>query len=223
MDEKTLTERNLLAYKHHLLLEERAPATVEKYLRDVRIFAGWINGKRVTKDAVAAWKDALLTGGLSPATVNAKLSALNGLFRFLDWEECRVKFLKVQRQTFRDAARELTQPEYARLLEAARKLQKYAKKQKTASGAIFRTGDGIPLTRFQIWRAMKSLCAEAGVAPSKVFPHNLRRLFAVTFYRQAGHRGAGGHPGPQLGQHHPHLPDDHRDGTYPETGTTGAS
>ena len=64
----------------------------------------------------------------------------------------------------------------------ARKLEKYAAKQKIASGAIFRTGD-VPLTRFQIWRAMKSLCREAGVEPSKVFPHNLRHLFATAFYR----------------------------------------
>ena len=64
-----------------------------------------------------------------------------------------------------------------------RKLNKYAQKQKFASGAIFRAGDGRPLSRFQIWRAMKSLCKEAGVETSKVFPHNLRHLFATAFYR----------------------------------------
>ena len=48
------------------------------------------------------------------------LAALNGLFRFLGWDECRVKFLKVQRRLFRDAGRELTRPEYEHLLETAK-------------------------------------------------------------------------------------------------------
>lgn len=64
-----------------------------------------------------------------------------------------------------------------------RKLQKYAKKQKTASGEIFLTRSGKGLSRRQIWAEMKGLCKQAGVAPSKVFPHNLRHLFARTFYR----------------------------------------
>ena len=64
-----------------------------------------------------------------------------------------------------------------------RKLEKYAKKQKIASGEIFLTRSGRGLSRRQIWAEMKSLCAKAGVAPSKVFPHNLRHLFARTFYR----------------------------------------
>ncbi len=64
-----------------------------------------------------------------------------------------------------------------------RKLLKYAKKQKTASGEIFLTGNGKPLTRGQIWAEMKAVCKKAGVDPRKVFPHNLRHLFARTFYR----------------------------------------
>ena len=64
-----------------------------------------------------------------------------------------------------------------------RKLLKYAKKHKIASGEIFLTRGGKPLSRKQIWAEMKALCKKAGVAPSKVFPHNLRHLFARTFYR----------------------------------------
>lgn len=64
-----------------------------------------------------------------------------------------------------------------------RKLLKYAKKQKIASGEIFLTRSGKGLSRRQIWAEMKALCAGAGVACSKVFPHNLRHLFARTFYR----------------------------------------
>ena len=64
-----------------------------------------------------------------------------------------------------------------------RKLLKYARKHKIASGEIFLTRGGKPLSRKQIWAEMKALCKKAGVAPSKVFPHNLRHLFARTFYR----------------------------------------
>ena len=64
-----------------------------------------------------------------------------------------------------------------------RKLQKYAKKQKITSGEIFLTRSGKGISRRQIWAEMKALCKKASVAPSKVFPHNLRHLFARTFYR----------------------------------------
>lgn len=64
-----------------------------------------------------------------------------------------------------------------------RKLLRYARGQKTASGSIFLTRTGRELSRRQIWREMKALCQSAGVAPTKVFPHNLRHLFATAFYR----------------------------------------
>jgi len=64
-----------------------------------------------------------------------------------------------------------------------RKLEKYARKQKTVSGEIFLTRNGKGLSRRQIWAELKALCKKAGVEESKVFPHNLRHLFAQTFYR----------------------------------------
>ncbi|MBC5717644.1 tyrosine-type recombinase/integrase [Flintibacter sp. BX5] len=63
-----------------------------------------------------------------------------------------------------------------------RKLQKYAKQQKIASGKLFLTQDGLPVSRQSIWTRMKALCEAAGVERSKVFPHNLRSLFARSFY-----------------------------------------
>lgn len=64
-----------------------------------------------------------------------------------------------------------------------RKLLKYAKKQKIVSGEIFLTRNGRGLSRKQIWAEMKMLCKRAGVAANKVFPHNLRHLFAREFYK----------------------------------------
>ena len=63
-----------------------------------------------------------------------------------------------------------------------KRLLDYARKQKIRSGVIFLTRNGKPLDRKTIWAQMKGLCKAAGVNPSKVFPHNLRKLFARTFY-----------------------------------------
>ena len=239
MYEHILTEERIAAYGRDLATEERSHGTIENYLRHVRIFAAWLNGTPATKEQAAGWKEYLLSQGYAPTTINSMLAALNGLFRFLGWDECRVKFLKVQRRLFRDAGRELTRPEYEHLLETAkergqdrlvllmeaicatgirvsevryitveaaqrgraeislkgkirtillprklcRKLLKYAKKNKTVSGEIFLTRNGTSLSRRQIWAELKHLCKYAGVEPSKVFPHNLRHLFATIFYK----------------------------------------
>lgn len=238
MDNYQLTPEQITAYGLHLRAEEHAPGTVEKYLRDVRAFAAWLEDRPAAKEATAGWKDHLLAAGYAPVTVNSMLAALNGLFRFLGWD-IRVKFLKIQRRLFRDSGKELTRSEYHRLVETARasgkerlallmeaicgtgvrvsevqyltveatqrgraeislkgkirtillpgklchKLLKYARKNKITAGEIFLTRTGKRLSRRQIWAEMKRLCFQAGVASSKVFPHNLRHLFASTFYR----------------------------------------
>lgn len=123
MKEQTLTYEQLAAYARYLHAEEHAPGTVEKYLRDVRAFTAWLDGRPVTKELAAAWKDHLLSTGHSPSTVNSMLAALNSLFRFLGWD-IRVKFLKIQRKLFRDQARELTREEYDLLVSTARDSKK---------------------------------------------------------------------------------------------------
>ena len=239
MNRKKLTEEQIAAYGQYLRTEERSGGTVEKYLRDIRAFARWLEDRPVSKELAAEWKEYLLSQGYAPVTINSMLAPLNGLFRFLGWDECRVKFLKVQRRLFREAGRELTRSEYEHLLETAkergqerlallmeticatgirvsevryitveavqrgraeislkgkirtilipnklcRKLLKYARKNKTVSGEIFLTRNGTSLSRRQIWAELKRLCKYAGVEPSKVFPHNLRHLFATTFYK----------------------------------------
>ena len=67
--------------------------------------------------------------------------------------------------------------------QLCRKLQKYARKKGIGSGELFLTRGGRRLDRRQIWAKMKALCRIAGVAREKVFPHNLRHLFARCFYR----------------------------------------
>ena len=239
MEQKTVTKEEIRQFSDALAEEERSAGTIEKYVRDVRRFAVWLDGEEVSRERTAAWRDGLLERGYAPVTINSMVAAVNQFFTFLGWEEFRVKALKIQRKLFRDDRRELTREEYQRLLDAAhglgrerlallleticatgirvsevkyitveaahagraeislkgklrtillpgklcRKLKKYARQQKTASGEIFRTRSGKGLSRRQIWAEMKGLCKSAGVAPSKVFPHNLRHLFARTFYK----------------------------------------
>ena len=68
--------------------------------------------------------------------------------------------------------------------DLCRLLSKYVEEEKIKKGPIFITKNNKPLNRRTVWKDMKNLCKDAGVAPSKVFPHNLRHLFAKTFYSQ---------------------------------------
>lgn len=234
-----LTENQIADYREYLRHEERSQNTIEKYLHDIRSFYVWLEGQAVTKERISGWKEYLSANGRAAVTVNGCLAALHSFFAFMGWEGLRVRYLKIQRQVFRDASRELTREEFARLVQTAkdqnnrrlallleticatgirvsevkyitaeavargrtdialkgkirtilipgklaRKLQKYAKKQKIASGEIFLTASGKGLSRRQIWAEMKRVCKAAGVDASKVFPHNLRHLFARTFYK----------------------------------------
>lgn len=63
------------------------------------------------------------------------------------------------------------------------KLLQYIRKKGLKMGAVFQTANGKPVDRSNIWREMKALCREAGVAEEKVYPHNLRHLFAKIFYQ----------------------------------------
>lgn len=66
--------------------------------------------------------------------------------------------------------------------ELKKKLLRYVKEQGISTGTVFVTRGGNPVSRHSIWKDMKELCEQANVSPSKVFPHNLRHLFARIFY-----------------------------------------
>ena len=234
----TIKSEMIQKYAASLTDEERCAGTIEKYLRDVRGFVVWLGERELTKVQTTLWKEYLLESH-KPVTVNSMISALNGFLRFIGREDCRVRFLRIQRRLFRDTSRELTREDYDCLLETARqsgkkrimlvmeticatgirvselrfitvdalrrgraevalkgmirtillphklcrKLLNYAKKQKIASGEVFLAGNGLSLSRKRIWTEMKALCRKAGVASTKVFPHNLRHLFARVFYQ----------------------------------------
>ena len=223
------------AYRQYLQQEEKSPLTIEKYLRDVGKFLDWLGERPLNKANTLAYK-AMLAEEYAVSSVNSMLSALNSWLAYMGRTDCRVKFIRQQRQMFSAEERELTKAEYERLLcaarskprlylliqticatgirvsehrfitvEAARRgaaqvrlkgkvrtvflprdlcrsLLRYAKEHQILSGPVFVTASGRPMDRSSIWAEMKKLCAAARVAREKVFPHNLRHLFARTFY-----------------------------------------
>ena len=236
--EHKIVEEQIEAFSVWLRREEREQSTARKYLRDIRALASWLGTRPVTKENLSEWKDAMLRQGYAPVTINSKLAAIHQFLDCCGWGECKVKYLKVQRQAFRSQNRELTKKDYETLIEEAdrrgqrrlalmletlgatgirvseiryitveaarqgyaeiflkgkirrillsgklrRKLLQYAKEKEVASGEIFLTRGGKSLGRKQIWGELKILAEHAGVDPRKVFPHNFRHLFAVTFY-----------------------------------------
>ena len=228
MEEITLTGQSISAFREFLVENEKARATVEKYVQEAEQLRLALCGAPVTKAGVLAYRERLQQQ-YRALTVNNKLSAVNAYLRFCGAEHCEVKLLKVQRRAFREEQRDLTESEYRRLLsiakgricatgirvselrfitaealragrteirlkgkcrtvllpqELAERLRRYARAQDIQEGPLFRTRTGRPLDRSNIWHEMKTLCREAGVMPEKVFPHNLRHLFAKCFYEQ---------------------------------------
>ena len=227
--------KELARFGAWLLEEEKSPLTVEKYLRDVRVFLRWLGKRPLDKGSVLEFK-ADLVGKYAVSSVNSMLSSLNCWLTWSGRMDCRVKVLKTQRQAFCSEERELTKEEYQRLLKASqndrrlcllmqaicatgirvsehrfltvedlrqgyatvhskgkirtvfipRKLCKtllsYAKSRMIQAGPVFVGKNGKLLDRSRIWAMMKGICAAAGVSAKKVFPHNLRHLFARIFY-----------------------------------------
>ena len=234
---RTITRDLIEEFNDYLINEEKASATLEKYMRDIKAFFMWTSETEIDKRKVLEYKEYLI-GKFAPASVNSVLSSLNSFFEFHHWHEMKVKMLKIQKQIFAQKEKELSKAEYMRLLDAAkakknerlyllmqticssgirvselqyitvdaiklrkatinckgkmrivilpkelcRMLTEYAKTQKITSGPVFVTKTGKPLDRSTIWKMMKALCESAQVSKNKVFPHNLRHLFARTFY-----------------------------------------
>ena len=238
MQKRILAKNQIVDFAAHLKSEEKSENTIEKYIRDIRAFAKYVDEAETTKEIVIAYKNKLLTDNYAVRSINSMLASINSLLSFLGWEDLKVKSIKLQRQIYCPEEKELTKTEYMRLVNTAKqkgnerlnlliqticgtgirvselqyitveavkcgeavvslkgktrsvfivrelqkKLIRYAKERKITSGAIFITRNGKPMNRTNIWREMKNLCEQAGVNPQKVFPHNLRHLFARTFH-----------------------------------------
>lgn len=198
LDGAPVTKAAAAAWKESLLDRGDSPATVNGKLTALDrflVFRGWEDcrvrhlrlqrrlfrdrRRELTRDEYARLVEAAHGAGRERTALVMETICSTGIrvseLRFVTVEAARSGMAEV---SLKGKVRTILIP--GRL---CRKLLRYAGKQKTASGEIFLTGSGKPLSRKQIWAEMKAVCDSAGVEASKVFPHNLRHLFARCFYK----------------------------------------
>ena len=170
------TKASLLEWKEHLA-DTYAPATVNSMLAAVNCFLRFMGWNELSVRPLKVQR-ALFCDEKRELTRAEYVRLVNGIrvseLRFITAEAVAAGRAEV---CCKGKRRIVFLPEKLCCL-----LKKYLRKQNTATGSVFITRTGKPLDRSNIWREMKALCESAGVAPGKVFPHNLRHLFARTYY-----------------------------------------
>ena len=194
---RSVTQQAAAEWKAHLISSGRSPVTINSMLIALNRFfrfAGWDKyqvrllrvQRRVFRDKnrELTRNDYLKLLDAAAKTGKLRLALLMQSMCATGIRVSEVKFLTVESVQNGRADIALKGKIRTILLPAklCRKLLKYAAQQGIKHGEIFRTRTGMPLSRKQIWAQMKALCHLAGVEASKVFPHNLRHLFALTFY-----------------------------------------
>ncbi len=114
-----VTNDRIEGYCTALVAAEYAKGTIAKCRRDLFALADWLDNRPATQENLTEWKSSLMAKNYAPCTINSILAAANGFFRYMGWG-IKLKFLRIQRQLYRDGARELSHAEYERLLAAAR-------------------------------------------------------------------------------------------------------
>ena len=236
--ERMIKEKDIVLYEIYLKNEEKSQNTILKYIRDIKRLKLYLNNKRINKEVLIAYKNNLIQDGYAISSVNSIIASINSYILFKNWNDLRLKSIRVQNKIFRREDKELTRNDYIRLINKTKeinnerlnlliqticatgirvgeikyitiegimqgevtilskgknrsifivkklrsKLLKYARKNKILKGPIFITKNGNVLNRSNIWRDLKKLCLISNINSTKVFPHNLRHLFARTFY-----------------------------------------
>lgn len=191
-----LSKTKVLGYKEYII-SKYAPASVNSILSSLNSFFDFIGeyGLKVKnlkiqkqifakneKELTKAEYDRLLAA--AKAEGNQKLNLLMQTICATGIRVSELKYITVE--VLKDGRADVNMKGKLRIIiipkELCKMLKKYAAEQKISSGSIFVTKTGRPLDRTNIWKLMKSLCESANVDKGKVFPHNLRHLFARTFY-----------------------------------------
>ena len=181
---RALNKEETAGWKQHLLAQGYMPVTINSMLSALNRFFHFIGVFRdPTRDLGRDDYERLLQAAETSGNIRLKLLmetiCATGI-RVSELRHITVEAISIGRAqiALKGKIRTILLPG-----KLCRKLKKYAQKQNIPSGEIFLTNKGNSLSRRQVWREMKRLCNRAGVLPSRVFPHNLRHLFAVTFYK----------------------------------------
>ena len=195
--EAEMTKETVIAYKNKLLSENYAARSVNSVLASINSllsFLGWADLKVKSiklQRQIYCPEEKELTKAEYIRLVNTAKQKGNERLNLLIQTICgtgirvsELQYITVEAVKCNEAVVSLKGKTRSVFIvrELQKELLRYAAEQKISSGAIFITRSGKPMSRTNIWREMKSLCVEAGVNPQKVFPHNLRHLFARTFY-----------------------------------------
>ena len=198
LQEREVTKENLTAYKEHLIMKKYNPKTINGILSAINKFlvvAGWGDIKvkylRIQRQLFRSSGRELTKAEYMKLLNKAQelgKERLSLLMQTICSTGIRVSELKyITVEAVKTGKAEISLKGKIRTIlltgKLCKKLLKYTKGQKITSGEIFLTRSGRGLGRKQIWAEMKALCKKAGVESGKVFPHNLRHLFARTFYK----------------------------------------
>ena len=118
MKKRIITNQTINSFKKYLIENEKATATIEKYMRDIHLFVEYIIDKPLDKTLVLEYKT-YLERTYAIRSANSMLAALNAYFRFLGWHELCVKQFKVQKEAYCSEEKELNKAEYTALVKVA--------------------------------------------------------------------------------------------------------
>ena len=192
-----VTKETVIAYKSRLLAENYAVRSINSILASVNslfAFLGWTDCKVKSiklQRQVYCPEEKELTKAEYTRLVNIAKQKGNERLNLILQTICgtgirvsELQFITVEAVKNGEAVVSLKGKTRSVFIvkELQKKLLRYAAEQRITSGTIFITRTGKPISRTNIWREMKGLCEQAGVNPQKVFPHNLRHLFARIFY-----------------------------------------
>ena len=120
MATKHITTELIVRYAEKLHEDEKSSATIEKYVRDVKIFARYAGVQALTKELTISYKHELAVRGYAVLSINSMLASLNSFLAFCGRADCKVKLYRIQKKAYLSASRELSKEEYHRLLNAAK-------------------------------------------------------------------------------------------------------
>lgn len=198
INEREMSKENVIAYKRKLIRDRYTLRSINSMLASINSlfdYAGWMDCKvksiKIQQEIFCSEEKEISKSEYERLTMAAKKKhneRLSLLIQTICGTGIRVSELRyITVEAVKNGFAQVTCKGKTRRIflvkELRKKLLSYTKAKGILTGSIFVTRKGKPMDRSNIWREMKALCKEANVSRKKVFPHNLRHLFARTFYK----------------------------------------